>query len=83
MLLLPCSKDRPETFGLPDNFGLFPQFMFHLRRSNLLQVGLLVLHTAADSIAQSTAITLMCTGCEIWHTMMHDGLLGCQPSGAE
>lgn len=36
---LSCSKDRPETFCLPDNFGLFPQFMFHLRRSNLLQVG--------------------------------------------
>lgn len=35
----PYSKDRPETFGLPDNFGLFPQFMFHLRRSTLLQVG--------------------------------------------
>jgi protein transport protein SEC23 len=31
-------KDRPESFALPDNFGLFPQFMFHLRRSQFLQV---------------------------------------------
>ena len=79
----PCSKDRPETFGLPDNFGLFPQFMFHLRRSNLLQVGLLRKGTAADSIAQPAATTPICRGSDIWHTMMHDGLLDCQPSGAE
>lgn len=32
------SKDRPETFQLPDSFALFPQFMFHLRRSQFLQV---------------------------------------------
>ena len=48
-LVLPCSKDRPETFGLPDNFGLFPQFMFHLRRSNLLQVRALLLHIPSRS----------------------------------
>ena len=48
MLVLPCSKDRPETFGLPDNFGLFPQFMFHLRRSNLLQARALLLQNVSS-----------------------------------
>lgn len=32
------SKDSPESFRLPDNFTLYPQFMFHLRRSQFLQV---------------------------------------------
>ena len=32
------AKDAPDTFKLPDNFTLYPQFMFHLRRSQLLQV---------------------------------------------
>ena len=31
-------RDAPESFVLPDGFGLFPQFMFHLRRSQFLQV---------------------------------------------
>ncbi|XP_018496150.1 protein transport protein Sec23A [Galendromus occidentalis] len=31
-------KDSPESFRFPDNFSLYPQFMFHLRRSQFLQV---------------------------------------------
>ncbi|KAI9032277.1 hypothetical protein DFJ74DRAFT_653895 [Hyaloraphidium curvatum] len=31
-------KDDPTSFRLPDNFALYPQFMFHLRRSQFLQV---------------------------------------------
>ena len=32
------NKDDPASFRLPDNFTLYPQFMFHLRRSQFLQV---------------------------------------------
>lgn len=32
------SKDDPNSFRFPDNFTLYPQFMFHLRRSQFLQV---------------------------------------------
>lgn len=31
-------KDDPESFRLSQNFSLYPQFMFHLRRSQFLQV---------------------------------------------
>lgn len=31
-------KDSPGTFLLAENFSLYPQFMFHLRRSQFLQV---------------------------------------------
>ena len=31
-------KDNPMTFVLSENFSLYPQFMFHLRRSQFLQV---------------------------------------------
>ncbi|RKP02241.1 hypothetical protein CXG81DRAFT_18068 [Caulochytrium protostelioides] len=31
-------KDDPNTFQLMDNFSIYPQFMFHLRRSQFLQV---------------------------------------------
>ncbi|OQR77519.1 protein transport protein Sec23A-like [Tropilaelaps mercedesae] len=31
-------KESPESFRFPDNFSLYPQFMFHLRRSQFLQV---------------------------------------------
>lgn len=31
-------KDDPGSFRLQDNFSLYPQFMFHLRRSQFLQV---------------------------------------------
>jgi len=31
-------KDDPASFRLPQQFQLFPQFMFHLRRSQFLQV---------------------------------------------
>jgi protein transport protein SEC23 len=31
-------KDDPNSFRLPENFVLYPQFMFHLRRSQFLQV---------------------------------------------
>ena len=31
-------KDDPSSFRLGDPFGLYPQFMFHLRRSQFLQV---------------------------------------------
>jgi protein transport protein SEC23 len=32
------AKDDPGSFQLPENFSLYPQFMFHLRRSQFLQV---------------------------------------------
>ena len=35
------NKDSPESFRLPENFSLYPQFMFHLRRSQFLQVTVL------------------------------------------
>ncbi|XP_053669943.1 protein transport protein Sec23A isoform X4 [Anopheles nili] len=31
-------KDDPNSFRLAENFSLFPQFMYHLRRSQFLQV---------------------------------------------
>lgn len=31
-------KDSPESFTLPPNFNLYPQFMFNLRRCQFLQV---------------------------------------------
>ncbi|XP_014212408.1 protein transport protein Sec23A [Copidosoma floridanum] len=31
-------KDDPNSFRLADNFSLYPQFMYHLRRSQFLQV---------------------------------------------
>ncbi|CAM9865999.1 unnamed protein product, partial [Choristocarpus tenellus] len=31
-------KDRPETFRLADEFSMYPQYMFHLRRSQFLQM---------------------------------------------
>ncbi|XP_071497657.1 protein transport protein Sec23A-like [Diadema antillarum] len=31
-------KDNPESFRLAQEFSLYPQFMFHLRRSQFLQV---------------------------------------------
>uniref|UniRef100_A0A7E4VTQ8 Protein transport protein SEC23 n=1 Tax=Panagrellus redivivus TaxID=6233 RepID=A0A7E4VTQ8_PANRE len=31
-------KDDPQSFRLSDKFALYPQFMFHLRRSQFLQV---------------------------------------------
>ena len=31
-------KDNPTSFALAENFSLYPQFMFHLRRSQFLQV---------------------------------------------
>jgi len=32
------NKDSPDSFRLPENFSMYPQFMFHLRRSQFLQV---------------------------------------------
>ncbi|BES99806.1 transport protein [Nesidiocoris tenuis] len=32
------NKDDPNSFRLPENFSLYPQFMYHLRRSQFLQV---------------------------------------------
>ncbi|KAH8928240.1 protein transporter SEC23 [Atractiella rhizophila] len=32
------TKDDPGSFRLPDEFSIYPQFMFHLRRSQFLQV---------------------------------------------
>lgn len=32
-------KEDPQSFRLASNFSLYPQFMFHLRRSQFLQVG--------------------------------------------
>ncbi|KAK7601419.1 hypothetical protein V9T40_008860 [Parthenolecanium corni] len=32
------AKDDPNSFRLPENFSLFPQFLYHLRRSQFLQV---------------------------------------------
>ncbi|KAI9564043.1 hypothetical protein GHT06_007781 [Daphnia sinensis] len=32
------TKDDPNSFNIAENFSLYPQFMFHLRRSQFLQV---------------------------------------------
>lgn len=32
------NKDDPLSFQLPENFQMYPQFMYHLRRSQFLQV---------------------------------------------
>ncbi|KAL0270106.1 UNVERIFIED_CONTAM: hypothetical protein PYX00_007623 [Menopon gallinae] len=32
------NKDDPQSFRLSENFSLYPQFMYHLRRSQFLQV---------------------------------------------
>lgn len=32
------TKDEPNTFRLPHEFSLYPQFIFHLRRSQFLQL---------------------------------------------
>lgn len=32
------AKDDPNSFRLAENFTLYPQFMYHLRRSHFLQV---------------------------------------------
>jgi protein transport protein SEC23 len=32
------TKNDPTSFRLAPNFGVFPQFMFHLRRSNFMQI---------------------------------------------
>ena len=45
------NKDSPESFRLPENFSLYPQFMFHLRRSQFLQV------------THYTCFTNVCTCC--------------------
>jgi len=43
-LIRVCAKfaeyapDNPESFRLPPEFSLYPQFMFHLRRSQFLQL---------------------------------------------
>jgi protein transport protein SEC23 len=37
-ILLTFQKDDPSSFRLADNFSIYPQFMFHLRRSPFLQV---------------------------------------------
>ncbi len=43
-LLIQCQKfaiyekDNPMSFQLTDTFTLYPQFMYHLRRSQFLQV---------------------------------------------
>jgi protein transport protein SEC23 len=31
------NRDQPMSFRLSDAFSLYPQFMFHLRRSQFLQ----------------------------------------------
>lgn len=30
-------KDKPESFRLAEEFSMYPQYMFHLRRSQFLQ----------------------------------------------
>src|SRR5277367_3211284 len=37
-VVLMDQKDDPSSFRLADNFSIYPQFMFHLRRSPFLQV---------------------------------------------
>lgn len=32
------TKDKPESFRLATEFSMYPQYMFHLRRSQFLQV---------------------------------------------
>ena len=59
MLIRLCSrfgqytKDDSTSFSLSANFSIFPQFMFHLRRSQFLQVICTALHSANSSAGHS------------------------------
>lgn len=50
-------KDDPSSFRLAHNFGLYPQFMFHLRRSQFMQV----FNSSPDESAYSRWVHV-CTG---------------------
>ena len=43
-------KDRPETLQMQPEFSIYPQFMFHLRRSHLCKTSI-CLQTRALSTA--------------------------------
>lgn len=43
-------KDEPSTFQFAPQFSLFPQFMFHLRRSPLINVYATYTYSALDSV---------------------------------
>ncbi|KOB76598.1 putative Protein transport protein Sec23A, partial [Operophtera brumata] len=44
------SKDDPNSFRLSENFSLYPQFMYHLRRSQFLQVHMLMREDLTQSL---------------------------------
>lgn len=49
-------KDKPESFRLAEEFSMYPQYMFHLRRSQFLQVS-----TVIDYIMIMVVIVVMMT----------------------
>ena len=55
-----CSKDNPESFRIMDNFSLYPQFMFHLRRSQFLQVSRLNSKSALSGPIQVYRVFFPC-----------------------
>jgi len=64
------NKDDPNSFRLAENFSLYPQFMFHLRRSQFLQVfnnspdeTSFYRYTFAHSIPVTIAIIFASTNC--------------------
>ena len=65
MLIRLCQKygnyvaSDPASFVLADNFSLYPQFMFHLRRSPFLQVYFLLIHTTVRGVAKSEQFILL------------------------
>lgn len=50
-------KDDPTSFRLNDYFSIYPQFMFHLRRSQFLQV----FNNSPDETAFYRCVPLICT----------------------
>ena len=48
-------KEDPASFRLTDNFSIYPQFMFHLRRSQFLQV----FNNSPDETAFYRRVTLV------------------------
>jgi protein transport protein SEC23 len=49
-------KEDPVSFRLTDNFSIYPQFMFHLRRSQFLQV----FNNSPDETAFYRSVLLLC-----------------------
>lgn len=53
------NKDVPESFQWPPSFTYLPDFLFHMRRSQFLQVQLLHYPTVTHSLAAMACCTML------------------------